>query len=342
MFISRKKIFAFLLLVSLLFLEITQDFLFTNSFILAYDMPGDVWSFITAPAKTPTPPAPPADPPAPPADPPAPPFQGGGSLKSQTMPGDVWSFTTREGPTGTGLQIKYQIYCKPDASAGQGIIGFEWIYFNNYGEHETGYDFMINDINDENATYTAEVFRQVRGLDVLPNATQTQAVYVEDPLKTDKIEFNKTYYWWVKVYIEGGGKNTSWTAGPSFVATPVHAYPYPDFVVSPTKPVIDKTVEFKQDSAETGATCYKAGGEEKLCQDSSISAIYNWDFEYPSGIDSFLKGNATTSYNATGTYDVMLRIKDELNVFCTTTKSITVYATTTSEFSLPKWREISP
>ena len=280
MFFSQKKFFSFLLLVNLLF---------TNSFILAYEMPGD-----------------------------------------------VWNFTTRDGPKGTDLKIESKTYCAP-APAGQGIIGFKWTYKDEGEKNQTGYDFRVNDINNVNAP-NPEIYRQVRELNNPSDTINTQSVMVKYPLETDKITFNKLYYWWVKVYNTEGG-DSGWINGRYF-NTPIHAYPYPDFVVSPTKPVINKPVEFKQDSAETGATCYQTEGAEILCQNSA-SAGYKWDFIYNTGIDSATKGNATTSYNATGTYETMLEITDNVGA-CAAFKSFEVKDKNASSFSLPRWKEISP
>ncbi|MBU2579300.1 hypothetical protein KKA09_04280 [Patescibacteria group bacterium] len=367
MFFSRKKIFSFLLLISLLTV---------NSFVLAGESTGPVWEFTTATSTEETPPPPPGppiswepqsaestgpvwefttatsteeEPPLPPTEPIT------WEQKSAETTGPVWEFTTAtsteeaqevwEFTTKPSFYLPviatstaFQAYCI--SIAGQGMVGFQWTYIDDDGDKQTGFDFRVNNVNDVNdggdTCPNCEINRQYTGLNDSSGAIKTQSVFVKDPLEADKIAFNKTYCWWVRVYNDKN-EDSGWIAAPSSFTVPAHAYPYPAFFILPSKPKVDAKVTFMQDSVLTGATCYNGG--EHLCQ-SDNNANYKWDFNYPSGIDSFLKGNPTTTYSAPGTYEVMLEISD-LAGTCAIVNPVVVYATT-SNFALPKWREVAP
>lgn len=130
-------------------------------------------------------------------------------------------------------------------------------------------------------------------------------------------------------------------AGPIFL-TPSHAYPYPNFQFSSSTFNVGDVVEFIQDKSPDSALCF-VGGQSSLCE-IGASVNYGWDFNYknPPGfiVTSTYKGNATTTYSATGTYDTMLRITDDVGTCYSEIKSINVGATGIS--GLPKWKEVSP
>jgi len=292
---------------------------------------GDIWEFNTWTGGYP-PVVPPPVPPTPPFLP-APGQTPEGGIIPIEVEGDIWYFNTEAHPTGTNLKITFQNYCS-EAVAGQGMIGFQWVYSDENDDRQTGYDFLVNDINDVNDPYP-EIYREVRELDNPSPTTNTTSVLVRPtPEKDIAISYNTTYYWWVKVYNEKG--KSEWETGPPFT-TPEHAYPFPNFQPTPISPKANEEVVFLQNMLYTGATCYFQGGQD-LCQNVP-GVSYNWDFDYDTGIDSIFKGNATTSYDTAGNYEIELKITDSIGA-CSIIKPLTVEpAFPTDQW---RWKEIAP
>jgi len=292
---------------------------------------GDIWEFDSWPGTHP-PVVPPPTPPAPPFLP-APGQTAEGEIIPIEIEGDIWYFNTEDLPKGTDLKITFQNYCS-ETVAGQGMIGFQWIYSDEDDDRQTGYDFVVNDVNDVNDP-NPEIYREVRELDNPSNTINTTSVLVRPtPEKDIAISYNTIYYWWIRVYNDKNQKS-DWQTGPPF-NTPSHPYPFPNFQPTPISPKTKEEVVFLQNMLKAGATCYQGG--ESPCQEDP-NAFYSWDFGYDSGIDSNFKGDATTSYDNAGNYEIKLEIRDLIGT-CSIIKSLTV------EPAVPagqwKWKEIAP
>ena len=241
----------------------------------------------------------------------------------------ITSFVFNQPPQVQSPEIEYEKYCK--ILAGQGLVGFKWIYQDDDNDNESGFDFRVNDINNVN-DLNYEVNRTYGSLNNLSGSVNTQSVLVKSPLEADKIAFGKTYYWWARVWDNRGG-DSGWIAGPP-VTTDNHAWPWPDFDPSPQNPSVDQVVEFIDISK-----CYNVGGSEYDCQNGGAGVSYKWDFDYDEAegftLDSTYKGNATTTYSVSQPYDVMLRITDDAGV-CSIIKEVGV------TLPLPEWEETAP
>jgi len=122
-----------------------------------------------------------------------------------------------------------------------------------------------------------------------------------------------TYHWRVRVHDNNG---TSTWATNTFI-TKANCYPYPDFTITPSKPKVDMTVTFNNNSS-CSAGC----------------SSYFWDFG--NGMTSTTSGNPTTTYSSSGYKTASLRVTDSHGYTCTTTKTFYVGS------KLPWWKEIIP
>ena len=227
-------------------------------------------------------------------------------------------------------------YC--NVFAGQGRVDFQWIYRDDDLDHQTQFDFRVNDVNNVNdASPEIDRIVIVNPPNNLDGNTNNQVVIVGS-----EINFNTPYYWWAKVY-DNQGNDSGWVAGPSFT-TDAHAYPYPDFTHTPQNPSAGQVITFTDTS-----DCYSSpGNTEYDCQDDSLGVIqYAWDFDYdtpPDFTDSYNEGDATTTYSQPKTpgYEVRLKITDNTlpgpDNYCIGKGDSPVGISP----SLPNWTEVPP
>ena len=226
-----------------------------------------------------------------------------------------------------------QIHC--GIAPGITHINFEWKYNDADGDNELKYNLIVNDVNNVNDP-NPEINTTINNpscsdLDPGPaiscNNTSGANVGVD-------LEYHKTYYWWVRVY-DNQGNDSGWVAGPSF-NTPDHPWPWPDFTHSPSEPNTKEIVTFTDNSQ-----CWTTGSSVSVpCKNLGVTN-YEWDFDYivAEGFtpNSTVKGDATTSYPSSGSYEVRLRIKDDLGT-CTGSGDSPVGV----KKPLPEWKEAPP
>jgi hypothetical protein len=244
------------------------------------------------------------------------------------------SFVFNQPPRVESLEIQYEEYCS--IFTGQGLIGFKWIYQDEDNDNESRFDFRVNDINNVNDP-NPEIDRTFEGLNNPSGTANNQSVLIKSPLESDKVTFNKTYYWWARVW-DDKGNNSGWVAGPS-ITTDSHAWPYPDFTWSPSSPSVDEITQFcavqETDVCPINeSSCYDAANNLISCSGKT----FFWTF--PSGTE-FATGTSATSENprvkfdSTGQKVVSLQITDDLGT-CSITKQVGV------TFPLPEWEEAAP
>lgn len=139
--------------------------------------------------------------------------------------------------------IDYEDYCTVFIDTG--YVGFSWKYRDNDLDNQSRFDFRVNDVNDVN-DLNPEVDRTFDGLSNPEGSVNNQVVDVVPSPTADKINYNKTYYWWSKVW-DSAGTNSGWIQGPSFT-TPLHAYPSADFSWSPETPAQEEIVIFTSEA----------------------------------------------------------------------------------------------
>jgi len=236
-------------------------------------------------------------------------------------------------PQVQSLEIEYGEYC--DILTGQGLIGFKWIYQDNDNHDESRFDFRINNINNVN-DLNPEVDRTYGSLNNPSGSTNAQQVLVKSPLEADKISFNKTYYWWVRVW-DSIGADSGWVSGQS-TTTPLHAHPDPDFTWSPSSPSVDEIVQLC--AVQTGvcgineSTCYNASNAPISCS----SQAFEWSL--PSGVEFASTSAASTKnpqikFTDSIDYEITLKITDDVG---SCSQSHQIQAT----LPLPEWGETTP
>ena len=152
------------------------------------------------------------------------------------------------------------------------------------------------------------------------------------------LSYNTTYYWRLKVW-DNNEDSSNWISGPSF-ATPLHAYPDPDFTWSPSSPSMDEIVQLCA-VQETGICV----SNESICYDSSNNEIScsGETFLWTLPPEAELVGTSTTvntenpqiRFTDSDSYNVILQITDDIGT-CSITKEIGV------SFPLPEWQESAP
>ncbi|MBU2578934.1 PKD domain-containing protein, partial [Patescibacteria group bacterium] len=247
---------------------------------------------------------------------------------------------------GTGTaQIAGENYCN-FSPIGQIIV--QWKYQDNDGDSQSQYNIQVaTDSSFNNKTIDCVVNQIVSSNDMGTSAAR--AVLSPSNVCNDggllgnrSLEINyrgsaNPYYW--RVRVKAGSGNLNWSDfenGQTSIVTPSHPYPLVDFNPVPSNPLVDEMVLFVQDGSDTENTnsfCY-AGGEGPCQNKPTPPVTFFWDFGNTQIAST--KGNATTSYDAKGTYNVALRISDDVGA-CTATKSINI-----KKPSLPKWKEVSP
>ncbi|MCK4781560.1 hypothetical protein KAS79_01375 [Candidatus Parcubacteria bacterium] len=241
------------------------------------------------------------------------------------LPNSPPTITDMNDPNGS------QIYC--DIGSGLSHVSFDWKYNDADGDDELKYDLIINDINNVNDT-SPEINITINSpacIDLDPGLA-ISCINTSGAVIGTQLDYNKTYYWWAKVY-DDQGNDSGWAAGLSF-DTPDHPWPWPDFTHSPQNPGVGEIVIFTDESQ-----CWTTGIPASVPCKNLGSTSYGWDFDYNynPGIDSTIKGDATTSYPITQSYDVRLHVSDELGA-CIGTGDSPVGA----EILLPEWKETSP
>jgi hypothetical protein len=154
--------------------------------------------------------------------------------------------------------------------------------------------------------------------------SQSESFWLQPPYPL--LEWNKTYYWRLKVW-NSKGHESDWILGPQF-KTPSHPYPIPDFNFKPEKPTVNQVVQFFDQSQ-----CFDTPGTT-TCSVSTGDSFF-WIFE-KGNPSSSTNQNPTTTFSSVGTFSVTLKVTDSSGYSCTTSKSLQ------TTYPLPFWREIPP
>lgn len=238
----------------------------------------------------------------------------------------VTSFTFNQAPTVSNIQDpdSAESYC--NVAPGLGSVGFQWKYNDADGDAETKFDFRVNNVNNVLDSHP-EVDRTISNptcIDTDPSSaiscSNTQAATVGSDLN-----YNTTYYWWVRVY-DNQGNDSGWRQGPNF-GTASHGWPWPDFTCndadcSTVTPTADEIVVLKS------TTTYYDG------QGSCI-----WTLPPGATVDS---GNPNgdceiqVKFSKGQSQDVTLTAYDSAGYNCSHTETLNVSEPT------PEWREITP
>lgn len=247
------------------------------------------------------------------------------STYSCAVAGNFWSISTNNfsfttpncnQPPNTPLPVGDGEIWDNCSFSGVSIPIFQWTYSDPEGDLQTAYELRIG----PNST-----FPPTPGSDELTASGGVSTAYT--PIVSTwsaYMQWNKNYWWIVRVK-----DNNNWSAWsvPNIFTTLAHAYPHPDFIVYPIRPALNVSVKLADNS-----NCYPSGG---YCS-TTAAASYLWDFGSGSNpATSVKKGDATTTYNTTGSKTVRLTIQDNIGT-CYIEKQVTVAS------ALPRWQEVPP
>jgi hypothetical protein len=154
--------------------------------------------------------------------------------------------------------------------------------------------------------------------------SQSESFWLQPPYPL--LEWNKTYYWRLKVWNKKGHES-DWILGPQF-KTPSHPYPIPDFNFKPEKPTVNQVVQFFDQSQ-----CFDTPGTT-TCSISTGDSFF-WTFEKGNPATS-TNQNPTTTFSSVGAFTATLKVTDSSGYSCSLSKSIQ------TTYPLPFWREIPP
>jgi len=208
-------------------------------------------------------------------------------------------------PTATDLEVTEgdsSTYCYNSSHY------FSWTYSDFDGDDEDKYEFQVDNDSDFSSLVAS------RTINNPTTNNQTVLVYVSPA--TDKIIYNTTYYWRVKVY-DSNGADSGWVSGSDFI-TEAHQYPLVNFSWLPTNPSQGEDAVFTDDS-----DCY---------DDDSNCDNWSWDFNEDSSEDSSLQ-NPTTQFNSTVDKQVTLEVTDSDGYSCSISKTVNLQS------ELPGWQE---
>ncbi len=257
---------------------------------------------------------------------------------AETIKKSFTVISTNQSPYIEFQEINYQTYC--GVGSGVGLVGFKWVYKDDDGDQESRFDFRVNDINDSDPENPGdlEVDRSVEGLSNPDGTENNQSVVVLSPITDNKITYNTTYYWWVKVFDDKGG-NSGWVAGPSFT-TASHAWPWSNFTLDPDPSIAGEPVQLcaVRDIEQEGicesdiSICYDG-------DDSCSGGIFLWDISDCNGI--FVGGTNENSESP----KVKLFSSGEITLYITDKDGFgpcSCFEDIEPKLPYPGWKEIPP
>lgn len=204
---------------------------------------------------------------------------------------------------------------------------FQWT-FSDLGDTESQFQIQIDNNNDFSSPTVDRTFSGLTNPDGAINTQAVLLVATTDAQGADKVSYNTTYYWRVRVW-DSANAPSGWTSG-SFFTTPDHLAPSVDFT-PPVPPLFfaNELINFNDNSV-----CYDSSGAVP-CKS------WVWNFE---GVDELpivnppnLNGNTTHTFTTANTYDITLTVTDQDDNSCTNPLGSKVLKSLQ-----PKWREVVP
>ena len=238
------------------------------------------------------------------------------------------SFSFSSPPEAENLQIAYHSCCDQGKEVCK--IGFDWVYRDGGGGNQTKFEFQI----DNNAGFSSpsgidSVNRIITGLNYPDGTHNSQEVSVVDPAVSNKLTFrgvsNDKYYWRVKVY-DASGNDSGWIEpSPKSFQTEPHAWPWPDFELTPDHPSVEEIA-----STTNSSKCFNNSQDEIECSSSA------WSWIIPNG--GFVNGTTATDkepvvqFSKSGDNTLTLDVSDAIGT-CSKEKTFKVI------LPLPIWIE---
>jgi hypothetical protein len=154
--------------------------------------------------------------------------------------------------------------------------------------------------------------------------SQSESFWLQPPYPL--LEWNKTYYWRLKVW-NSKGHESDWIFGPQF-NTPSHPFPVVDFDWSPQKPTVNQVVQFIDKSK-----CYDTPGTTTCSILTGDSFLWTFEKGNPS---SSTEQNPTTTFSSITTSKITLKVTDSSDYSCSASKALQ------TTYPFPLFKEIPP
>ena len=201
----------------------------------------------------------------------------------------------------------------PATYCGTALHNFSWVFTSASSNDQSRFQFQVD---DDSGFGSPEVDRDFTGLSNPSPTTNNQIVYVASAPTADKLTYNNTYYWRVKVY-DNSGNDSGWVSGSAF-STATHSYPDVDFSWQPNSPSVGDNVQFTDN-----ATC------------SVGCSGWSWGFSDGTPSTSSIQ-NPIIQFSSDGLKSTTLQVTDTSAYSCSVSKNVDIGT------QIPDWREILP
>jgi hypothetical protein len=212
---------------------------------------------------------------------------------------DAEFITANNPPAANNLTTSSPDYCQT------GTTQFlSWNFADNNGDIQSSYQIQV----DDNSNFSSPE----------DDSGQVSSSSNSYAVPQGKLAYNRTYYWRVKVW-DSGGLDSGWVNGANF-ATPVHAYPSPNFIWTPISLTTNQQASFTDQTVAYGG-----------------STIRRWQWVFTDGTPaSAVIANPKSKFSTLGTKVVELTATDTDGFYCTIQKLVPV------SLHLPEWIEVAP
>jgi len=207
-------------------------------------------------------------------------------------------------PSAQDLESSQPDYCTMNPAA-----SFKW-------------SFASDDVSASQASYRIQIAKNQSFANLVYDSQVVNTGSESYSIPVGIIDYDKTYYWRLKV-IDSYGMESDWILGGPF-STPVQAAPHPVINFAPKTPIVLQRMSFDS------ATSYCYSGPNKIACGDDSTVAYRWDFG--NGDTSTLAGD-TTVFESKDEYTVKLNITSG-SLTCSTSKVMNVNET------LPTWQEV--
>jgi|GEM_PF-385769 len=254
-----------------------------------------------------------------------------GNLQVGKMSAPNWDYTNACDFGALKTVLKW------DLKSGQYAIGSPLTYHTN----QTAFEIVLNNSNTMN-TSTNICYSGV------VNSAAPQ--YIFDKNNCPNLDYNKHYYWWLRLYNENN-QPTEWyqfgasnngvvsvitdnddgDQDPLNFLTYKHEFPSPFFTWMPNPVLVGTSTYF------TSQSFYYTGGFSSLQSCTNANCSYLWSMDpvlFGDTISSTTNVTTTINFGHPTNTDVWLQVRDSDSYVCSTSTPIN------ASYTLPIWREV--
>ena len=218
-----------------------------------------------------------------------------------------------------------------------GLATFNWNYNDIVGnDPETAWQLQVStDSNFSNIAYES--------CDEVINGDCDGSAESVTILVSPALNYGTSYYWRVRVW-DDTTVDPAWTDYPGTFATYPHQAPAVSYAMSPVPATVNQEVSF----TDNNSMCWLSSGAFYSCNIKDENT-YQWWFGDDSDTgstaiscsvsDATICGNASHTYDLSGSYSTELQVCDDIGC-CYTTASL--YVEPVKANTVPQWWEITP